>query len=309
MTMPIKKSKFIWMDGEFVEWDNAKVHLLTHTLHYGAGVFEGIRCYATKKGSSIFRGLDHFKRLERSARAYFMKLSYSPEQLLQVTKELIRKNELPSCYIRPLVVYGYGEMGVNPLKNPINVSITVWEWGAYLGEEGLVKGIRVKTSSWMRIDPRILPTQAKACGNYMNSILAKVEALKDGYDEAIMLNMNGFVVEGTGENLFMVKDGVVYTPPLSSGCLPGITRDSVLQLCAKLGIPTKETDLTRDMLLFADEVFFTGTAAEITPIREIDGRVIGSGTRGPITEKLQKKFFALAKREEDIFPEWHDMVD
>ena len=307
--MSLKKTKYIWMDGKLVAWDDAKIHVLTHALHYGSGVFEGIRCYPTKFGRSIFRGKDHYKRLVQGCSSYYMKLPYTVKELLEATKELIRENEFPGGYVRPIAYYGYSEMGLFPLRNPVNVTIATWEWGAYLGEENFAKGVKCTISSWLRIDPRMLPTQTKATGNYINSILAKLEAVRDGYDEAIMLNMHGNVAEGPGENLFIVKNGTVITPPLSSGCLEGITRDSAIKVARKLEINLKEADITKDMLFNADEAFFTGTAAELTPIREVDGRTIGAGKRGPITEKIQSMFFKIIKGETDEFREWHDLVD
>ncbi|RMF90612.1 MAG: branched-chain amino acid transaminase, partial [Methanobacteriota archaeon] len=263
--MPIPEVKKIWMDGRMVDWKEAKVHVLTHALHYGSGVFEGIRCYKTRKGPAVFRFKEHLERLYASAKIYHMEIPYALEELRSATKELIRANGLESCYIRPIAFRGYGEMGLNPLKAPVNVSIAVWPWGAYLGEEGIKNGIRCNISSYQRISPNVLPPLAKCTGQYVNSILAKVESLKAGYDEAIMLDYRGMVSEGPGENIFVVKDGYIYTPPEHASILRGITRASVMEIADDLGHTVEERDLTRGSLLTADEVFFTGTAAEITP--------------------------------------------
>lgn len=304
--MPITKVKKIWMNGKFVEWDKAKVHVLSHALHYGSGVFEGIRCYNTKKGPAIFRHREHMQRLFESAKIYFMKIPYSSTQLMEATKKLIKVNKLKECYIRPIVFRGYGEMGLNPLKNPVEVAIAVWPWGTYLGEEGLKKGIRVKISSYQRISNNSLPPNAKACGQYINSILAKLEALECGYEEAVLLDERGLVSEGPGENIFMVKNGVIYTPPLHAGVLPGITRDSVIKLARDMNFKVIECDISRGQLYTADELFFTGTAAELTPIREIDSRVIGKP--GKITKKLQDKFFQVVRGEDSTYEMWLDYV-
>ena len=277
--MAFVPTKFIWMDGELVSWAEARVHVLTHTLHYGFGVFEGIRCYRTPEGPAVFRLRDHIERFENSARTIGMELPYPVDELVEATKRTIKANGLEECYIRPIAFYGYGVMGLNLEGAPVRVAIAVWPWGTYLGEEGLERGIRAKISPWFRIHPRILPPQAKLVANYANSILAKVDALRSGYDEAILLNLDGFVTEGPGENLFMVERGTLLTPPLSSGALGGITRDSILKIARDEEIPFKEEDISKERLYRADEVFFTGTAAELTPVREIDGRTIGSGRR------------------------------
>ncbi|MEM3030929.1 MAG: branched-chain amino acid transaminase [Candidatus Micrarchaeia archaeon] len=302
------ETELIWFNGKLVPWKEAKVHVLTHALHYGTGVFEGIRCYETTKGPAVFRLKDHLRRLFNSAKVYLMKLPYSEKELYDATLRLIRANKLKSCYIRPIAFYGYGEMGLNPLKNPIDVAIAVWPWGTYLGEEGLRRGVRCKISSWCRIDSRILPPQAKATANYFNSVLAKLEALQCGYDEALVPNINGLISEGPGENLFIVSRGTLITPPPSSGILYGITRDSVIKIARDTGIPVIERELPREEIFTADEAFFTGTAAEVTPIREVDGRVIGSGGRGPITEKLQSKFFDIVKGKDKKYFAWLDFV-
>jgi len=304
--MPIPEVKKIWMDGKFVEWWDAKVHVLTHALHYGSGVFEGIRCYKTRKGPAVFRFREHLERLYASAKIYHMQIPYELEELRKATKELIRLNELEECYIRPIVFRGYGEMGLNPLNSVVNVSIAVWPWGAYLGEEGIKNGIRCNISSYQRISPNVLPPIAKCTGQYVNSILAKVESLKAGYDEAIMLDYRGMVSEGPGENIFVVKDGKVYTTPEHASILKGITRASVMEIAEDLGYEVFEQDLTRGSLLTADEVFFTGTAAEITPIREIDGVEIGRP--GPVTRAIQDRFYRIVRGEEPAYEKWLDFV-
>jgi branched-chain amino acid aminotransferase len=300
--MPLDKTDKIWMDGELVDWDQAQVHVLTHTLHYGSGVFEGIRAYPTKRGPAVFRLTDHIKRLHDSAHLFMMDLPYSVDELVEATKATIRANDVESCYIRPLAYLGYGEMGLNPLPCPVQVSIAVWPWGTYLGEEGLKNGVRMKVSSWRRIDPNVNPVAAKGTGIYVNSSLAKVEALQSGYDEAILLNSHGFVAECTGENLFVVKNGKLVTPPLSSGALEGITRDSVITIARDLGIEVREDNLLRSDLYLADEAFLTGTAAEIVPMRSVDDREIGPP--GEITRKIQQIYFATVKGEEDRYKDW-----
>ncbi len=304
--MPIQEVKKIWMDGELVDWGEARVHVLTHSLHYGSGVFEGIRCYKTVKGPAIFRHREHMQRLFNSAKFYFMEIPYTLEELCEATKELIRANELDECYIRPLAYRGYGEMGLNPLTTPVNVSIAVWPWGTYLGEEGLKNGIKVKVSSWERISPNALTPAAKNTGQYSNSILAKVESLNCGFDEAVLLDYRGFVSEGPGENIFVVKNGVIYTPPAHASILPGITRDSVITLARDMGYEVVERDLTRAELYSAEEAFFTGTAAELTPIRQVDGYKIGKP--GKITRKLQKKFFDVTKGRDMNYASWLDFL-
>lgn len=305
--MPVK-ADFVWMNGKMVPFADAKVHVLTHALHYGTGVFEGIRCYETVKGPAVFRLKEHVKRLFNSAKIYLMKPPYSEEQVCSAIKETIKANKLNACYIRPIIYYGFSEMGLNPLKNPIDVSIAVWPWGTYLGEEGLKKGVRCKISSWSRIDSRILPPQAKATANYMNSVLAKLEALDCKYDEAIVTNLNGLIAEGPGENIFIVKNSEIITPPAGAGILYGITRDSAITVARDLGFTVIERDIPREELFTADEAFFTGTAAEVTPIREVDGRVIGAGSRGPITEKIQSTFFDLVKGKIKKYDKWLDYV-
>jgi branched-chain amino acid aminotransferase len=300
--MPIEKTQLIWMDGEFVPWDEAKIHVLTHSLHYGSGVFEGIRAYPTARGPAVFRLTDHIRRLHDSAQLLMMDLPYSVEELVEASKETVRVNALDSCYVRPIAFLGYGEMGLNPLPCPVNVSIAVWPWGTYLGDEGLRKGVRMKISTWRRMDPNINPPAAKGTGIYMNSSLAKVEALKGGYDEAILLNTSGTVSEATGENIFVVKNGVLSTPPMSAGALEGVTRDSIMTIARDLGYDVREQELLRSDLYLADEVFLCGTAAEVVPVREIDDRAIGDP--GEITRKLQETYFAVVKGEVEKYADW-----
>jgi branched-chain amino acid aminotransferase len=292
------------MDGELVDWEDANVHVLTHALHYGTGVFEGIRAYRTSRGTSVFRLNDHVRRLFRSAHLYHIDVPYSPEAITEAVLETVRVNGLEECYVRPLVFHGYGEMGLNPLVAPISVTVAVWKWGLYLGDDALERGAKVKISSWKRLDHNIIPPAAKSTGQYINSGLAKVEAVKAGYDEAIMLNGQGYVTDGTGENVFIIKDRELFTPPLSAGCLDGITRDSVMTIARDLGYAVHERDLTRSDLYFADEAFFTGTAAEVCPIREVDDRAVGSNGRGPITKELQTEFFAASHGETARYSDW-----
>jgi branched-chain amino acid aminotransferase len=304
--MPLEKTAKIWMDGELVDWADAKIHVLTHTLHYGSGVFEGIRAYPTSRGPAIFRLTDHMSRLHDSAALLLMELPYSVEELVDATKETVRVNEVESCYIRPIAFLGYGEMGLNPLSCPVQLSIAVWPWGTYLGDEGIKRGVRTKISTWRRMDPNINPVAAKGTGIYINSSLAKVEALKGGYDEAILLNTNGTVSEATGENVFVVKDGVLMTPPLSAGALDGITRDTVMTIARDLGYEVVECDLLRSDLYTADEAFLSGTAAEIVPMREVDDREIGEP--GEITRKIQETYFAAVHGEVEQYRHWLDYV-
>ncbi len=299
----IAETEKIWMDGEFVAWNDAKVHVLTHTLHYGLGVFEGIRCYKTKKGSAIFRLDEHVDRLFDSAHIFMMEIPYSKKEIRAAIIETVRVNKLRECYIRPLVYIGYGAMGVYPKGNPINVSIAVWPWGAYLGDEGIEKGIRIKVSSFTRHHVNVDMTRGKVCGYYVNSQLAKTEAIRCGYDEALLLDTEGYVSEASGENIFIVRDGQIKTTPLTS-ILEGITRDSIIQIAKDSRITVKEERFTRDELYIADEAFFTGTAAEVTPIREVDGRMIGNGERGKITKKLQSIFFDIVKGNDGKYESW-----
>jgi branched-chain amino acid aminotransferase len=281
--------KKIWMDGKFVPWDEAKVHILTHGLHYGFAVFEGIRCFTTPEGPAIFRLPEHIERFQNSAKIYRMNLGYSSKELQEACIELVRKNGVPESYLRPIAYTAYGEMGLNPLKNKISVAIASWEWGPYLGKEGASKGVRAMVSSWARVDSRALPLQAKCSANYANSALAKMEALAAGYDEAIMLNSHGVVAEGPGENIFRVKDDILSTPPASSGILRGITRDTVIQFARDLGIKFYRNDSTKEELYTSDEVFFSGTAVGVAKIREVDGRPIGNG-RWPVTDRISKLY-------------------
>ncbi|CAN5219992.1 branched-chain amino acid transaminase [soil metagenome] len=304
----MKQADLIWMNGEFVAWEDAKVHVLTHGLHYGTGVFEGIRCYDTEIGPAVFRHREHLQRLGRSAELYYMPLPYDVEALRAATHELIGRNGLRSCYIRPIAYRGYGQMGLNPLEAPVEVSIAVWEWGAYLGEEGKSKGIRAKVSSWRRISPESLIPSAKASGQYLNSVLAKIESLKAGYEEAILLDDHGRVCEGTGENIFVVWEGRIITPPAASSILDGITRKSAVQIARDLGIEVIERDIARAELYLADEVFMTGTAAELVPVREIDDHTIGDGTPGEITRAVQTAFENALFGRDERYREWLDPV-
>ena len=304
--MPIQAVDVVWMNGELVAWEKATVHVLTHALHYGTGVFEGIRCYETPEGPAVFRLQDHMKRLENSGRIFMMELPYTVDELIAATHETIKANGLQSCYVRPIAFRGYGEIGVNPEANPIDVAIAVWPWGAYLGDDALKDGVRMTISSWRRHDPNIIPPAAKVTGAYINSVAAKQEAIHKGFDEAIMLNTQGYVAEATGENIFVVKDGEITTPGLSSGALSGITRDSVMKLAADLGNPVKEAMISRSDLYTADEMFCCGTAAEVTPIREIDGRIIGPP--GPVTLEIQQKFFDVVKGADEKYAHWLDIV-
>ena len=303
MSMDDRDGK-IWMDGKMVEWRDAKIHVLTHTLHYGCGAFEGVRAYETAQGTAIFRLEDHTKRLFNSAKILRMQIPFTHEQVNQAQVEVVKANGLKSCYLRPLTWIGDKKLGVSPKGNTIHLMVAAWAWGAYLGEEGMKRGIRVKTSSYARHHVNITMTQAKAVSNYSNSILANMEALDDGYDEALLLDTSGFVSEGAGENVFVIKDGVVYTPDLSAGALNGITRNTVLHICDDLGIKLVQKRITRDECYIADEMFFTGTAAEVTPIRELDRVQIGIGERGPVTEKIQSAFFDIVNGRNPKYAHW-----
>jgi branched-chain amino acid aminotransferase len=302
----VQTADLIWMNGEFVAWEDAKVHVLTHALHYGTGVFEGERCYDTERGPAIFRHAEHLERLERSSKLYYMDLPYSREQLREATHELIARNGFRSCYIRPLVYRGYGPMGLNPLDNPVEASIACWEWGAYLGEEGKQKGIRARVSSWRRISPDSLIPMAKASGQYLNSVLAKIEAQKSGYEEAILLDDKGYVCEGTGENIYVVRDGKIYTPQASNSILWGINRMSIIEIATDLGYEVIERDISRAELPTADELFLSGTAAELTPVREIDS--IELGPPGPITREIQAVFEDALHGRSERYAHWLDIV-
>ena len=294
----------IWMDGQMVDWRDAKIHVLTHTLHYGCGAFEGVRAYNTAGGTAIFRLQEHTERLFNSAKILRMKLPFTPEQLNQAQLDVVKANKLESCYLRPLVWIGDKKLGVSPKGNTIHAMVAAWAWGAYLGEEGLKRGIRVKTSSYTRHHVNITMTQAKAVSNYSNSILANMEATDDGYDEALLLDAAGFVSEGAGENIFVVKNGVVYTPDLSAGVLNGITRNTIFHIAKDLGLEIVQKRITRDEVYIADEAFFTGTAAEVTPIRELDRIEIGAGSRGPVTEKIQNAFFDIVNGRNPQYAHW-----
>ena len=291
----------IWIDGSLVNWDEAKIHILTHDLHYGTGVFEGIRCYKTINGQAVFRSPEHIQRLLDSGKIYFMDLRYSKEQLQEAVIDTIKANEIEECYVRIIAYYGYGKMGVNPMPNKVSVAIALWKWDEYLRADNLNHGIRMMVSSWARIDGRTMPVHAKATANYANSALARVEALKSGFDEAIMLNVNGMVVEASAENIFIVKDNILITPPIMSGALNGITRDSILTLARDNRIPCEIRDISRDELYLADEVFLTGTAAELKPVVEIDNRIIGNGKTGPISKRLKMLYESVARGENKKF--------
>ena len=298
---------FIWYDGKMVPWRDATTHVLTHSLHYGLSVFEGVRAYDTVKGTAIFRLREHTQRLINSGKIYLMNLPYSIEQLMEAQLEVVRANKLESCYLRPIAFYGSEKMGISTRGSTVHVAIAAWPWGAYLGEDGLKNGIRVRTSSFARHHVNVTMPRAKVATTYANSILANLEATQDGYDEALLLDTQGFVAEGAGENLFVIKDGKIYEPEIASA-LTGITRDSVIQVAREFGLEVQSRRLTRDDIYIADEAFFTGTAAEVTPIRELDNRVIGSGSRGPITEKLQTRFFDIVNGRAPEFEHWLSFI-
>ena len=291
--MAVKKAEKIWMNGKFVDWDEAKVHILCHAMHYGSSVFEGIRVYDTPQGPAVFRLGEHTKRLLESSKIYRMEVPYSFEELREAQLEAVRLNKLDECYIRPVVYRGYGNVGVNPAGCPVDVAIAVWEWGKYLGPEALEQGVDVCVASWNRMAPNTMPNMAKAASNYMNSQLIKMEAITNGYVEGIGLDSYGYVSEGSGENLFLVKDDIAYTTPISGSILVGITRATIITLLEELGYEVREQTIPREMLYIADEVFFTGSASEVTPIRSVDRIQVGSGTRGPVAEKLQDRFFGM----------------
>ncbi len=298
----------IWLDGEFVDWEDAQVHVLTHALHYGTGVFEGVRCYDTEDGPAIFRWEDHLERLYQSGKPYDIEIPYSPEELTAATMELIDRQDLESCYIRPIAFYGYDRLGLSPDGIPVQTAVACWPWGTYLGEEAITEGVDVMVSSWRKHASSQIPTNAKTTGTYVNSVLAGEEARRNGYTEAIVLNKEGNVAEGPGENIFMVNDGELYTTGLSESILDGITRQSVIDIAEDLGYEVTQTSVSRGELYTADELFFTGTAAEVTPIRSVDDNEIGEGTRGPVTEEIQQRFFDVVEGRVDGYDDWFTYV-
>ena len=299
----------VWMNGEFVAFEDAKVPVLTHALHYGTGVFEGVRCYDTPRGPAVFRHQDHIDRLFKSAELYFMEIPYSKAEIRAATNETILRNNFRSCYIRPLVYRGAGPMGLYPLNSPVEVAIAVWEWGSYLGDEGKQHGVRAKVSSWRRISADSLIPAAKACGQYLNSVLAKIEADKAGYEEGILLDQNGYVCEGTGENLFFVKDGKISTPGWANAILGGINRLAAMEIARDLGYTVEERNIARGELYLADEIFMTGTAAELTPLREVDDHPVGTGEPGPITKEIQAAFEDALHGRAERYHAWNDLVE
>ncbi len=301
---PFNPNGKIWMNGHIIPWNEAKIHIASHVIHYGSSIFEGMRAYCNSKGTAIFRLEAHLRRLFNSAKIYRMELPYSMETLFQAVIETVKVNSFKSCYIRPIVYRGYGSLGVNPLSNPVDCAILVWEWGKYLGEDALEKGVDVKVSTWSRMAPNTFPALAKTGANYMNSQLIKMEAVLEGYSEGIALNIRGHVSEGSGENIFLVMNGDIYTPPLSSSVLPGITRDCVIVLAKELGYTLIEDTIPREMLYIADEVFFTGSAAEITPLRSIDKILVGKGRRGPVTQELQERYFGYIEGKTEDRYQW-----
>jgi branched-chain amino acid aminotransferase len=304
--MSLPKVDKIWMDGTLVDWDKAQVHVLTHALHYGSGVFEGIRCYETADGPAVFRLREHMERFERSAKMLFMDLGYSVDEMVEAVKDTIRVNKLPACYIRPIAFRGYGVMGLDPIPAPVQVSIACWPWGTYMGDDALEEGVDVGVSSWRQRSINSMPPAIKATGNYLNSSFARIEANQHGYNEAIMLNEEGKVCEGTGENLFVIRDGIISTPPVSDGLLAGITRDSIMIMAVDLGYDLLEESLVRTDLYTCDEMFMTGSAAEVVPVRSVDHRVIGPA--GPITLELQQAFFRVVRGEDSEYEDWLERV-
>ncbi|MBN1482673.1 branched-chain amino acid transaminase [candidate division KSB1 bacterium] len=299
----------IWRNGNFIEWKDATIHVMSHVVHYGTCVFEGMRCYKTAQGSSIFRLSDHIRRLFDSAKIYRIPIPYTQEEIIKACKETIKVNGYESAYVRPIVFRGYNSLGVDPTKCPVEVVIGALNWGKYLGEEGVARGVDVRVSSWSRMAPNTMPTMAKAGSNYMSSQLIKLEAMADGYTEGIGLDVYGYLSEGSGENIFIIRDGAIYTPTLDSCILPGLTRDCIKAIAKELSIPIFETKIQREMLYIADEIFFTGTAAEVTPIRSVDRITIGSGSRGPITEKIQRRYFEYVNGERQDVYGWHDIIN
>ena len=306
--MAFDESGKIWFNGNIVDWKDAKLHVLSHVVHYGSSVFEGIRCYNTKNGPAVFRLQEHVKRLVNSGKIYRMDIPYSVEEISQAILEIIKINDLKKCYIRPVAFRGYGELGVYPLNCPVETVIAAWPWGKYLGEEAIEQGVEVGVSSWRRMAPDTMPNMAKAGSNYMNSQLAKMESIVNGYDEGIMLDYQGMVSEGSGENIFVVLDGVIYTPPISSSLLSGLTRDAVITLAEEIGLEVRQEQIPREILYISDEVFLTGTAAEVTPVRSIDKIPVGNGSRGEITKMLQNAFFAVVNCEDEDDHGWLTMV-
>jgi branched-chain amino acid aminotransferase len=301
---PFLDKSVVWMNGRLVPWKDANIHIASHVIHYGSSIFEGFRAYANAKGTAIFRLDAHIKRLFNSSKIYRMEIPYTPEQFQDAVIQTVRANKLKECYIRPIIYRGYGTLGVDPFPNPIDCAVLVWEWGKYLGEEALTNGVDVKVSTWQRMAPNTFPALAKTGANYMNSQLIKMEAKLDGYAEGIALNVRGHISEGSGENIFVVMNGEIHTPPLSSSILPGITRDSMLRLASDLGLKVVEDTIPREMLYIADEIFFTGSAAEVTPVRSIDKIRIGNGGRGPVTRRLQEEFFSIIRAEKDDRHHW-----
>ncbi len=302
--MPVQKTEKIWHNGKFINWDDAQIHVLSHVVGYGSAVFEGIRCYDTPNGPSIFRMKEHMQRLVNSGKIYRMEVPYAVEDFGNAACELVRLNKMGACYVKPIVLRGYGEVGVNPLGSPIECYIACWSWGAYLGPEALAKGVEVCVSTWTRIAPNTLPAMSKAAANYMNSQLIRMEAVVNGFSEGIALDSDGHVSEGSGMNVFLVHDNTLYTPPLAASILPGITRDTIVKLAADLHITVKESVIPREMLYIADEVFFVGTAVEVTPIRSIDKIIVGNGSAGPITRKIQEEFFAITSGKKSDRHNW-----
>jgi branched-chain amino acid aminotransferase len=306
--MSIKKSPYIWLNGQLVEWDSATIHVMSHVVHYGSSFFEGIRCYETPRGTAVFRLTPHIKRLFESTKIYRTEIPYSEEELVEAVKETVRANSLQSGYIRPVVYRGYGAIGLDPTPCPVEVAIAAIEWGKYLGAEAMEHGVDVCVSSWNRFAPNTMPSMSKAGGNYLNSQLIKLEALRHGYSEGVVLDPNGYVSEGSGENIFIVRKGTVLTPPLANSILEGITRDTVIQFLRERNIEVREEMIPRELLYVADEAFFTGTAAEITPIRSVDGIPVGDGKRGPITSNIQEAFFSLVEGKRDDPYHWMEYV-
>lgn len=302
--MKVKHGEYIWYNTEYIAWDDARVHVMSHVIHYGSSVFEGIRAYQTDRGPAVFRLKDHMRRLKDSAKIYRMDIKWSVDEMCQAALDTIRRNKMGACYIRPVVFRGFGTFGVDPLPNPVETYIVIWEWGKYLGPEALENGVDVCFSSWNRMAPNTFPAMAKTGANYMNSQLIKMEAIANGYTEGIALDSNGFISEGSGENIFLVRDSKILTPPVSSSILPGITRNTVIHLLRDLGYEVIESAIPREAAYIADEVFFSGTAAEVTPIRTIDKLQIGSGKRGPVTQKVQREFFAIFEGKRKIPEDW-----